>query len=68
MIRSAIAAGLFAPITNDVTEIPFEILNNIDCPGETGGRKICAANGVAYHKNDMWTIMLDGMAINVWIF
>ena len=63
--RSAIAAGLFAPITNDVTEIPFDVLNYIDCPGEEAGREICAVNGVAYHKSDMWTIMLDGMALNV---
>jgi hypothetical protein len=40
-------------------------LNYIDCPGDEPGREICAVNGVAYHKSDMWTIMLDGMALNI---
>jgi hypothetical protein len=56
---------LFAPVTNDVTEIPFDVLNYIDCPGHEQGRNICAVNGVAYHKSDMWTIMLEGMALNI---
>jgi hypothetical protein len=52
-------------VTTDVTEIPFDVLNYIDCPGEDPGRQICAVNGVAYHKSDMWTIMLEGMALNI---
>lgn len=65
IVRAVIAAGLFAPITTDVTEIPFEALNYIDCPGPEGGPKICAANGISFYKSDMWTIMLDGMFLSI---
>ena len=65
LYRSAVAAGLFAPITSDVTDIPLDILNYIDCPGDVPGREICAVNGIAFHKSDMWTIMLDGMIMKV---
>ena len=40
-IRAAIAGGYFNPITSDVTDIPMEILNFIDCPGSPNSFKIC---------------------------
>lgn len=66
IVRAAIASGLFSPLTTDVTNIPFEALNLIDCPGIVGGPKICAVNSISYYKSDMWTIMLSsmGLAIN----
>jgi len=59
IFRAAVAAGLLSHITTDVTDIPFEALNFIDCPGVSNNVKICAANGISYNKSDMWTIMID---------
>jgi hypothetical protein len=63
IIRASIAGGLFNPITSDVTDIPFEVLNYIDCPGDSDSYKICAVNGIGYYKTDMWTIMLESSYI-----
>jgi hypothetical protein len=65
IIRAVIKEGLLAGITSDVTDIPFEALNYIDCPGNPNGPKICAVNAISYWKTDMWTIMLDGMNIQI---
>lgn len=65
IIRATIAGGLFNPITSDVPDIPFEILNYIDCPGDSDSFKICAVNGIGYYKTDMWTIMLDSSFIKM---
>jgi hypothetical protein len=64
LFRAGIASGLLDKITTDVTDIPFEALNFIDCPGMTG-KKICAVNGDSYFKTDMWTIMIDSMNLQV---
>jgi len=65
IIRSAVYSGLFRPITSDVTEIPFDALNFIDCPGIEGGVKICAVNGVSFYKKDMWTILLTPSVLQI---
>lgn len=65
IVRAAVKAGLLENITSDVTAIPPEALNYIDCPGIPGGVKICAVNAISYYKTDMWTIMLDGMNLQV---
>ena len=65
IVRAVIKEGLLAGVTSDVTDIPFEALNYIDCPGDPSGPKICAVNAISYWKTDMWTIMLDGMNIQV---
>ena len=68
IIRAAVNYGSFSPITTDVTNIPFEILNYISCPGDEGESRICAVNGISYFKKDAWTIMLEGMNITVSLF
>ena len=65
IIRAVVKEGLLDNITTDVTDIKFEALNYIDCPGDPNGVKICAVNAISYYKSDMWTIMLDGMNIQV---
>ncbi len=65
IIRAAIKAGLIEKITSDVTDIPYEALNYIDCPGSPTGSKICAVNAISYYKTDMWTIMLEGMNLEI---
>lgn len=65
IIRSAVYSGLFRPITSDVTDIPFDALNYIDCPGVDSGIKICAVNGVSFYKKDMWTILLTPSVITI---
>jgi hypothetical protein len=65
IIRAIIAGGLLAPSATDVTDVPVEALNYIACPGEENGPKICAVNGSSYYKSDAWTIMLEGMNINI---
>ena len=65
IIRAGIYSGLFRPITSDVTDIPFDALNYIDCLGEDNGVKICAVNGVSFYKKDMWTILLTPSVITV---
>ncbi len=65
IIRASIYSGLFRPITSDVTEIPFDALNYIDCPGVDNGVKICAVNGVSFYKKDMWTILLTPSVITI---
>jgi hypothetical protein len=65
IIRAIIAGGLLNPITSDVTEIPFEALNYISCPGLIPSSKICAVNNDSYFKSDQWTIMLDSMNIQI---
>lgn len=65
IIRAIIKEGLLENVTTDVTDIPLEALNYIDCPGDPNGTKICAVNAISYYKSDMWTIMLDGMNIQV---
>jgi hypothetical protein len=65
IVRAIIAAGLLSPITSDVTNIPPEALNYISCPGTSGSFKICAVNGISYHKTDMWTILLESANIQV---
>ena len=64
IIRAAIAGGLF-PQTSDVTNIPYEILNYIDCPGEEDSVKICAVNSISFYKQDMWTILLTPSVIQI---
>lgn len=34
IVRAAVAAGQFAKITTDVTNIPQKIVDMIDCPGD----------------------------------
>ena len=65
IIRAVVKEGLLDNITTDVTDIKLEALNYIDCPGDPNGIKICAVNAISYYKSDMWTIMLDGMNIQV---
>jgi hypothetical protein len=65
IIRAVIKEGLLDNVTTDVTDIKFEALNYIDCPGDPSGPKICAVNSISYYKSDMWTIMLDGMNIQI---
>ncbi len=65
IIRAAIYSGLFRPLTSDVTDIPFDALNYIDCPGVEIGVKICAVNGVSFYKKDMWTILLSPGIIQI---
>ena len=64
IIRAAIGAGLF-PQTSDVTDIPYEILNYIDCPGEEDKSKICAVNSISFYRQDMWTILLTPSVIQI---
>ena len=65
IIRASVYSGLFRPITSDVTDIPFDALNYIDCPGAEVGVKICAVNGVSFYKKDMWTILLTPSVIQI---
>ena len=65
IIRAAVYSGLFRPITSDVTDIPFDALNYIDCPGADLGIKICAVNGVSFYKKDMWTILLTPSVLQI---
>lgn len=65
IIRAAVFSGLFRPITSDVTDIPYDALNYIDCPGVDTGIKICAVNGVSFYKKDMWTILLQPNAMQI---
>jgi hypothetical protein len=65
IVRAAIKAGLLEKITSDVTDIPYEALNYIDCPGDPSGPKICAVNAISYYKTDMWTIMLEGFYLEI---
>lgn len=65
IIRASVYSGLFRPITSDVTDIPFDALNYIDCPGADGGIKICAVNGVSFYKKDMWTVLLTPSVIQI---
>jgi hypothetical protein len=65
IVRSVIAGGLLSPITSDVTNIPFEALNYISCPGTSDSFKICAVNGISHFKTDMWTILMESSNIQV---
>jgi hypothetical protein len=65
IFRAVIASGLLSQITSDVTNIPFEALNYIDCPGISSQSKICAVNGISFYKNDMWTIFFDSAYIRI---
>ncbi len=65
IVRASIKAGLINKITSDVTDIPYETFNYIDCPGVNNKAKICAVNAISYYKLDMWTIMLDGLAFQI---
>lgn len=64
IVRATISAGLLAPIATDVTNIPFEALSYISCPGSDSIR-ICAVNGISYYKTDMWTILFEGMGLQI---
>jgi len=65
IFRAVIASGLLSHVTSDVTNIPIEALNYIDCPGISSSSRICAANGISFHKNDMWTIFMDSSYIQI---
>ena len=64
IVRALIANGVFPGVSSDVTNINPEVVNLIECPGEEGRTKVCAATPSSFADKESWYIFLDGQAIS----
>ena len=64
IIRALIANGVFPGISSDVTNINPDVVNLIECPGEEGRTKVCAATPSSFADKESWYIFLDGQSIS----
>ncbi|MFO0003009.1 MAG: hypothetical protein ACK559_17935, partial [bacterium] len=62
IVRAMVANGKFSTVTDNVLNIPLEITDYIDCPGneglfdKLGQTEICAATSSYFPKKDKWFI------------
>ena len=64
IIRTLIKSGKFEG-SSDIKNINEKIFTQINCPGEEGGVKICAVNGISLFKKNMWNILLLSSNISI---
>lgn len=65
IIRALVANGKFPEVGDDVTKIDSKIVDYINCPGDEGQTKVCAATGSSFADRDNWFILLKGKTITV---
>ncbi|MCQ2817649.1 MAG: hypothetical protein MJ252_10325 [archaeon] len=65
IIRALIANGKFPEIGTNLNKIDTSIVDYINCPGEDGQTKVCAATGGSFLDRDNWYILLKGKSITV---